>query len=112
MLDRNFFKNCRENLIFINSARGKIVDMDALYESMRENKVRAAGLDVLPVEPPDSKHPLIAAWKADEDWIRGRLIITPHAAFYNAESFNEMREKAAKEALRVLKGEKPRNRIV
>ena len=37
--------------------------------------------------------------------------ITPHAAFYNNESFVEMREKAAMEAKRVLGGEEPKNRI-
>ena len=42
-----------------------------------------AGLDVLPEEPANPRHPLIAAWTAREDWLRGRLLFTPHAAFYS-----------------------------
>ena len=50
-------------------------------------------------------------WSKQEDWLKDRLIITPHAAFYNRESFHEMREKAALEAKRVLEGHAPYNRV-
>ena len=69
----------------------------------------AAALDVLPQEPPNPDEPLLRAWRAGEDWLKWRLIVTPHAAFYNEASFAEIRRKAAQEALRVLNGEPPRN---
>ena len=112
LIDEDFFGYCKDGVVFINTARGPIVNFDALYESMQTNKVMAAGLDVLPVEPPDWSHPLIAAWKNNEPWLQGRLVITPHSAFYNKQSYKEMRKKAAEEALRFLRGEKARNRIV
>ena len=71
-----------------------------------------AGLDVLGCEPPDKNHPLISAWYKEDSWIKNRLILTPHAAFYNNESYIEMREKAANEAKRVLDKKSPLNRIV
>jgi len=109
MANAAFFSMLKPGAIFINTARGAIVDLDALTEALRSGQVGAAGLDVLPQEPPDPDHPLIRAWRARESWIAYRLIITPHAAFYCEEAYREMRMKAALEAKRVLAGQKPRN---
>ena len=52
------------------------------------------------------------AWRAGDAqgaWLRWRLVVTPHAAFYNQASFAEMRRKAALEVQRVLNGQPPRN---
>jgi D-3-phosphoglycerate dehydrogenase / 2-oxoglutarate reductase len=54
---------------------------------------------------------VIAAWMAGDPAIRDRLLITPHCAFYSQEALHEMRRKAAEEALRVLSGDGPRNRV-
>ena len=97
--------------ILINTARGAIFNLDHLYNALLSNTITAVGTDVLPIEPPDIEHPLIKAWKDDLDWISGRLIITPHSAFYNEESFFEMRKKAAEEVKRVLEGSKPFNPV-
>ena len=99
----------KKGSIFINTARGAIVSLDALTEALKTNHLRGVGLDVLPQEPPDSDHPLIKAWRSKERWISQRLIITPHAAFYNKESYEEMRRKAALEARHVLEGKEPKN---
>lgn len=106
---KQFFCTLKEGAIFINTARGACCELDALHEVLRSNRLRAAGLDVLEQEPPDVRHPLIQAWRLQEDWIAGRLLITPHAAFYNRESYVELRRKAAEEARRVLTGEAPRS---
>ena len=52
------------------------------------------GTMVLPDEPADPDHKLIKAWRAQEDWIRGRFVITPHAAFYSPAGLKYLREKA------------------
>ncbi len=111
MINKEFFDACKKKIIFINTARGMIVDIDSLYESLLSNRILFAGLDVLPFEPPDENHPLIKSWKQDDEWIKGRIIITPHSAFYNEDSYKEMREKAAREVLRVLNNEKPLNKV-
>lgn len=61
---------------------------------MRSNTVLGAGLDVLLNEPGDVEHPLLAAWRRGEDWIKHRLIITPHAAFYSPASMVDLRLKS------------------
>ena len=111
MADHTFFMSIKKGAIFINTARGEIVNLDALTEALRTDHLRGAGLDVLPQEPPDPTHPLIRAWRNREPWISERLIITPHSAFYNKESYEEMRKKAAEEVVRIFQGLSPRNCI-
>tara|TARA_B100001750_G_scaffold245863_1_gene266560 strand:+ start:565 stop:1554 length:990 start_codon:yes stop_codon:yes gene_type:complete len=112
MADDNFFSNMKKESILLNTARGEIVNLDSLYKALKKGVVKMAGLDVLGCEPPDKNHPLISAWYKEDSWIKNRLILTPHAAFYNNESYIEMREKAANEAKRVLDKKSPLNRIV
>src|ERR1700756_694273 len=45
------FAAAKRGVILINTARGPIVDIDALYDAMKDGTVLAAGLDVLPEEP-------------------------------------------------------------
>jgi lactate dehydrogenase-like 2-hydroxyacid dehydrogenase len=98
MANQAFFKTLADDAVVINTARGKIIHLDSLYEALRSGTVRAAGLDVLEQEPPDSGHPLITAWRDGAEWIEGRLLLTPHAAFYCEEALEEMRRKAAQTA--------------
>ncbi len=111
MVNVDFFAKMQCGSLFINTARGRIVDLDALESALRTKHLRGAGLDVLPDEPPNREHPLIKAWIEGEDWITDRLIISPHGAFWCKEAFEEMRRKAAQGALRVLTGHPPRNRV-
>ncbi len=111
MVNEGFCQKLKHGAILINTARGLIMDLNAVEKALRSGQLKAAGLDVLPQEPPDSNHSLIKAWRNQESWLNGRLIITPHVAFYNVESYKEMRVKAAQEALRVIKGKMPRNCI-
>lgn len=93
----------RRGIIVINTARGPLVDINALHDAMRDGQVLAAGLDVLPEEPPDLRRPLIAAWQADEDWIRHRLLLTPHSAFFTPQSLRDIRRLSARTAGRYLR---------
>jgi len=78
--------------IVINTARGPVLDYDALEAGLRSGHLSGAGLDVLPVEPPvEPPHPLFAAYRAREDWQIGRVIVTPHSAFYSPQSWEDMR---------------------
>ena len=111
MIDNSFFDNVKTGAILINTARGSIIDLSALRNAMKKRKIKGAGLDVLPIEPSDDSQQLIVDWENNEEWLRGRLIVTPHVGFYSPEALKEMRQKAAIDALRVLKGLQPKNCI-
>lgn len=97
------FKAAKKGMILINTARGGIVDVDALYDAMKDGTVLAAGLDVLPEEPANPQSRLIAAWQKEEAWIRHRLVVTPHSAFYTPESMRDIRFLSARTAARYLR---------
>jgi len=109
MANRDFFKAMKPGSIFINTARGKIVDAAALYDALKNGHLTAAGVDVWPTEPPPDSDPLIKAWRAREPWIKHRFILTAHSAFFCQEAWEELRRKGALEVKRVLQGEKPRS---
>lgn len=103
LIGRDAFAAARRGMILINTARGPIIDLDALHDAMKDGIVLAAGLDVLPEEPVNVTVPLIAAWLADEPWIRHRLVLTPHSAFYTPESMRDIRAFSARTAARYLR---------
>jgi phosphoglycerate dehydrogenase-like enzyme len=102
----------RPNAVIVNTARGPIVDIDAVYEHLKSGHIAAAGLDVVPVEPPTEPLPkLIAAYRAREQWLVGRLVITPHAAFYSPEAAHDTQSKAAETMRAALLTNQPQNVI-
>ena len=104
LINADVLNASKPGLILINTARGPIIDLDALYDALKNDKIQAAGLDVLPEEPANPDHPLIKAWAADEDWINHRLLITPHSAFFTPESVYDMRYKGGEIAVTYLGG--------
>ena len=70
----------------VNTARGAIVDIAGLLEVLAQDRLAGVGLDVLPEEPIANDHRLLAD---------RRVLLSPHAAFYSAESEVELRRKAA-----------------
>ncbi|MHB8520540.1 MAG: C-terminal binding protein [Limisphaerales bacterium] len=86
--------------ILVNTARGPVLDTQALLTALEQNRLAGAGLDVFEEEPPpqDSRlrtHP--------------RLILTDHVAWYSEESQAELKVTATEEAVRVCTGGLPRS---
>ena len=102
LLGREAFAAAKKGIIVVNTARGPIVDLGALHDAMRNDTVLAAGLDVLPDEPANLNDPLIAAWHRNEEWLKHRLLITPHSAFFTPESMRDIRAFTARNAARYL----------
>ncbi|MFO1149447.1 MAG: C-terminal binding protein [Alsobacter sp.] len=94
--------SARPGLVLVNTARGSVVDIEALGEAIRRGSVGGAALDVLPEEPPSGRDGLMAAFRRREPWLEGRLVLTPHAAFYAPESLADLRRKAMETVLDYL----------
>ena len=60
IVDGKCFEACSPKLIFINAARGGLVDEEALYEALVSKKLAAAGLDVFEQQPPSTDNPLLS----------------------------------------------------
>jgi C-terminal binding protein len=98
--------------VVVNTARGPIVDIDALAGALKSGHLAGVGLDVVPVEPPVEPVPeLIRAYRAREPWAEGRLIITPHAAFFSPEAWDDTRLKSAETMRAALLGPRAQNVI-
>lgn len=98
--------------VVVNTARGPIVDIDALAVLLKNGHLAGVGLDVVPVEPPVDPVPeLLRAYRAREDWTLGRLIVTPHAAFYSPDAWDDIRSKSAETMRAALLGPKAQNVI-
>ncbi|XP_014270248.1 glyoxylate reductase/hydroxypyruvate reductase [Halyomorpha halys] len=87
----------KRSAIFINSARGGIVDQEALIHALKNKIIAAAGLDVMTPEPLPEDHPLV---KLDN------CVLTPHIGSNTEETLNGMAILAAKNILATLDGEK------
>jgi D-3-phosphoglycerate dehydrogenase len=86
MVDGTLLDRLRPGAILVNTARGAVVDIDATLTALDSGRLAAAGLDVLPIEPLPTDHPLAR---------HPRVLLTPHAAFYSIEAEVELRRKAA-----------------
>jgi C-terminal binding protein len=92
-----------KDAIVVNTARGTSIDIDALEAALRSGHLAGAGLDVIPVEPPVDPVPgLLAAYRAREPWLEGRVIITPHSAFHTPDAWLDIRTKSAETMRDVL----------
>jgi C-terminal binding protein len=112
MIGYDQLKLLKKGAVVVNDARGPILDLDALATLMREDHIAAAGLDVLPQEPPIDPIPeLLRAYRAREQWLEGRLVVTPHSAWLTPESWHDTRSKSAETMRAALLTNKPQNVI-
>jgi glyoxylate reductase len=100
LLGQNEFQLMKKNAVFINTARGGIVNQKALYEALRSGQIFAAGLDVTAIEPIPPDDPLLKL---------SNVIITPHIASASVKTREKMAMMAAENLLAGIKGELPPN---
>jgi D-3-phosphoglycerate dehydrogenase len=111
MVDGKLIDAMPAGAILINTARGGLIEsLDVVEAALRSGQLGAAGFDCLPQEPP-APHPLIEAWRRREAWLEGRLIITPHTAFFSDRGWWDARFQAAKTARLFLEEQVLRNEI-
>jgi phosphoglycerate dehydrogenase-like enzyme len=110
MIDARAFGLMKPGAILVNTARGPIVDADALVAALRDGRLGGAGLDVFDAEPIPPESPLSRFVRAEPDAdLRSRLILTPHAGWLSPESAHDVRRLSAANALASLRGGRPRN---
>lgn len=111
IVNESFIAKMKNGASLVNTARGGLIsDVNIFYEPLKSGKLADVALDVIPEEPP-SNGKMIDAWKARESWLNGRFIINPHSAYFSDKAYFEMRNKAATNALRILNGETPLNKL-
>ena len=99
LINKEAFEKMKETAVLINVARGPVVDTQALYEALINNRIAAAGLDVLEKEPMASDNPLIKIQDST------KLIITPHLAWASTEARERLVDEVAKNIQAFLDGE-------
>jgi D-3-phosphoglycerate dehydrogenase / 2-oxoglutarate reductase len=92
------FSRMKPTAILINTARGSIVDEQALIAALRAGLIAGAGLDVLEHEPPDPDNPLLTM---------ANVVVTPHVASATTRMRPETRRRVGREVALVLRGSWP-----
>lgn len=101
MFSKEALSMMKQSAYIINTARGRIIDQEALYEALIEGRLAGAGLDVLWNEPP---------LEIDKKLFGLRnVIITPHSAYFSDEAQEQQLRITARDVGRILRGERPVN---
>jgi D-3-phosphoglycerate dehydrogenase len=102
IVDRALLARMPEGAVLVNTARGELVDEDALIWALDDGPLAGAALDTLGAEPPPPGHPLLG---------RDDVLVTPHAAPHTAEATAAMGRMAVEDLLAVLEGRAPRHPV-
>ena len=86
----------------INTARGGLINNEALLPALQSGSIAGAALDVFDPEPMPPESPLREA---------PNLIITPHAGFFSLTAMEVLRRETAGEVARVLSGQEPKSSV-
>jgi len=97
LIDSQALSKMKPSTVLINTARGPVVDHNALYEALKEHRIFAAGLDVTEPEPLPLDSPLLTL---------DNIIIAPHIASASTTAREKMSWMAAQNLIAGLKGER------
>ena len=100
IIDEKAMRAMKPSAYLFNTARGGIINEQALVKALDAGWIQGAAVDATVIEPPGSDHPLVAHEK---------ILVTPHIAANSDEAMSRMASMAAQEIVRVLNGEKPLN---
>ncbi len=100
LLGKGAFSNMKDGVIIVNTARGELIDEEALIEFLKKGKIGGVGMDVAEEEPVCESHPLL---EFEE------VVIVPHIAAYTRESLKRMGNKVTEDVERAARGEIPEN---
>jgi len=98
LIGANELRLMKPTAIFVNAARGQVVDEPALIDALRENRIRGAGLDVYAKEPLPADSPLVAL---------PNVVLAPHIGSATSETREAMARRAALNLIEALSGKVP-----
>ncbi len=93
LLNAQTLAKCKQGVIVVNTARGGLIDEEALLQAIRSGQVRSAGLDSFAVEPMTAPHPFHG---------ESRITLSPHIGGVTSDAYVNMGVAAAQNALAVL----------
>lgn len=102
IINSDVFGKMKPSAVFINVARGGLVQEDDLVQALKAGVISGAALDVVAEEPISQNNPLLHA---------PNCLITPHISYASEESTQELRSRAVENALAMYRGEKPRDLV-
>ena len=88
--------------VLVNTARGGVIDAVALVEALTRGALGGAALDVFEETPLPREHPLRSL---------DNVVLSPHSAAYTEEALAEVRKRPLADALRILRGETPKDAV-
>jgi glyoxylate reductase len=97
LIDADALRQMKHTAILVNTARGPVVDLDALYQALKDGQIAGAALDVTDPEPIPMDSPLLTL---------DNLIIAPHIASASVATRGKMATMAAANLIAGLKGER------
>ncbi|QOJ79186.1 hydroxyacid dehydrogenase [Infirmifilum lucidum] len=97
------FSLMKQGVVIINTARGELIDTQALIRALESGKVAGVGLDVVEDEPIDATHPLLKY---------ENVVITPHIGANTREGLRGMDEANVDAIMKVIRGEAPIEYVV
>jgi phosphogluconate 2-dehydrogenase len=102
MFNAEAFRKMRRDAVFVNTARGGVVDQQALLDALRTGEIAAAGLDVTTPEPLPPDAALLQA---------PNLVVTPHLGSATERTRVAMASLAVDNLLAALAGQRPPNLV-
>jgi len=100
LVNSSLLRMSKKGAILINTSRGQIIDEKALFKSLKNGPLSAAGLDVFEEEPVNISNPLLNL---------DNVILTPHSAALTKECSARIAVEAVQAVIDVLNGKKPRS---
>ena len=103
MIDDRAIDSMKPGAVLVNTARGGLVDYDALYRALAGGRLRGAGLDVFESEPVNPAHPLFQL---------PNVFVTPHVAWFTSETLQRGLSIFLENCRRLRDGEALLHRVV
>ncbi len=103
LIDAKALSKMKNTALLINTARGKVIDQDALLEAIENNRIGGFAADVLSLEPPEPNDKLLS---------HPRSLITAHVGSLTATTYTQMCVMTVDNTLAILRGEKPSDNCI